>query len=98
MPIYEYKCEGCALEFESFESMSNRDGPLSEPCPECGESRVKKLVSVTTMGVDMNVTPDSKTGGDWSRMMDKIKNGLPERHHGGIDRSTSRTGGRLGPQ
>ena len=98
MPIYEYSCADCGHEFTEVLTVSNRDKPLSEPCPKCGANEVEKLVSATTMGVDMKVTPDSKTGGDWSRMMDRIKKNTPERYHSGLDRSTSRSGGKLGPQ
>ena len=98
MPIYEYRCEKCQHVFDEVLSVSNRDNPLSEPCPQCSEKSVKKLVSATRMGVDMNVTPDKKPGGDWSSLMEKVKNNTPERYHGNLDRASSRSGGRLGPQ
>jgi putative FmdB family regulatory protein len=98
MPIYEYKCNECEHTFDDYLSVSDRDKPLKQPCPECGVKAVSKLVSATTMGVDMNCTPDKKTGGDWSRLMDKMKRGTPKRYHQGIDRSTNRSGGKLGPQ
>jgi len=52
------------------------------------------------MGVDMSITPDKKTGGDFSRLMDKIKHGgqVPQRYHDSLDKATSRRGGGLGPQ
>ncbi len=98
MPIYEYKCEKCEHVFDEVLSVSNRDKPISEPCPECGEEAVQKLVSATTMGVDMNCTPAKKTGGDWSRLMDKVKGNTPQKYHGSLDRATSRSGRKLGPQ
>ena len=100
MPIYEYYCKDteCNHKFEEYLTISRMNEPLKKPCPECGKKTVKKGVSATTMGVDMKVTPDSKTGGDWSRMMDKIKKNTPQRYHSGIDQSTSRSGGKLGPQ
>ena len=38
MPIYEYKCEDCGLEFEEMLHFSERDVPLNTPCPfpTCG--------------------------------------------------------------
>jgi len=98
MPIYEFQCGGCTQQFEVLLSLSEMDTPLREPCPHCGESQVKRIVSVTTMGVDMNVTPDKKTGGDFSRLIEKLKYGTPERYHAGLDKSAGRRGGKLGPQ
>jgi putative FmdB family regulatory protein len=99
MPIYEYKCNECEHTFDDYLNVSDRDKPLKEPCPECGENSVTKLVSATTMGVDMNCTPDKKTGGDWSRLMDRMKkNTVPKRYHDNIDRATNRSGGKIGPQ
>jgi putative FmdB family regulatory protein len=42
MPIYEYACESCGHIFDVLQKM-NAD-PLVE-CPECGEPRLKKLLS-----------------------------------------------------
>ena len=38
MPIYEYKCENCGLEFEEMLHFSEREDPLNIPCsfPTCG--------------------------------------------------------------
>lgn len=43
MPIYEYRCERCQNEFESF-VWSSRDEEAVE-CPRCGSKDVKKLMS-----------------------------------------------------
>ena len=42
MPIYEYRCEECGHELEALQKMS--DAPLTV-CPECGQSRLKKILS-----------------------------------------------------
>ncbi len=42
MPIYEYRCEGCGHELEVIQKMSEA---VLRDCPECGEPRLKKLVS-----------------------------------------------------
>ena len=97
MPIYEYTCE-CGHEFDDYLTVSKRKQPIKSPCPECGENKVSQKVSRTTMGVDANFTPDKKTGGDWSRLMDKMKHGTPKRMHGQFDRASNRSGGKLGPQ
>lgn len=41
MPLYEYKCEACDLQFEVRQKFS--DGPVTE-CKECG-GPVNKLIS-----------------------------------------------------
>ncbi|SHI46896.1 putative regulatory protein, FmdB family [Malonomonas rubra DSM 5091] len=43
MPLYEYECESCGLQFEVRQKFS--DKPVSE-CRECGGS-VKKMISQT---------------------------------------------------
>jgi hypothetical protein len=71
-------------------------------CPKCGKKKCVNRSGVyeTTMGVDMNITPDKKTGGDFSRLMDKIKNNgmTPKKYHAGLDRAANRRGGGYGPQ
>jgi len=42
MPIYEYQCEACGHHHEAMQKMS--DAPLRK-CPECGKSRLKRLIS-----------------------------------------------------
>lgn len=41
MPIFEYRCSGCGLDFEQLV----RAGDLVT-CPECGSSKVRKQLSV----------------------------------------------------
>ena len=42
MPIYEYRCFACGHELEKIQRMS--DAPL-EQCPDCGEAKLRRLVS-----------------------------------------------------
>ena len=42
MPIYEYQCDACKHAFDVLQKMS--DAPLAD-CPECGEPRLRKLIS-----------------------------------------------------
>ncbi len=42
MPIYEYQCQACGHELEKLQKIS--DNPLKD-CPECGKSKLQKLVS-----------------------------------------------------
>lgn len=43
MPIYEYQCEQCSEVTEAIQKFS--DAPLNN-CPTCGQSALKKLLSV----------------------------------------------------
>ena len=38
MGTYTYQCKQCEHEFSNFSKMSDREVPLSEPCPECKET------------------------------------------------------------
>ena len=42
MPFYEYQCQACGAQVEVLQKIS--DAPLKK-CPECGKSRLQKLVS-----------------------------------------------------
>ena len=96
MPTYDYRCNACEHIFESVQMMADDLKPTKEPCPECGKKEVTKSWAKVTpsIGSDMTLTPDKKTGGDWSEMMGRIKKGLPKRYHEGLDKSTSKTGRR----
>ncbi len=41
MPTYDYRCDGCAHEFELFQSI--KDDPLKK-CPQCGKRRLRRLI------------------------------------------------------
>jgi putative FmdB family regulatory protein len=42
MPTYEYKCDACGHAFEKFQSIT---APSVKKCPECGKSKVRRLIS-----------------------------------------------------
>lgn len=42
MPIYEYQCQACRSLHEVLQKVSD---PLLKKCPECGKSKLKKIVS-----------------------------------------------------
>jgi len=92
MPMYDYKCEKCDEKWEENLTMANREKPCKEKCPHCNESgTVKKDVAgFPGLNVDTTLTPDKKTGGRWSEVMNKINGGLPERHQMGNDMSGHR--------
>ena len=46
MPTYEYRCNGCKREFEIQQKMSDPD---LVHCEECGEDKLEKLISWTSV-------------------------------------------------
>src|SRR2546423_868232 len=43
MPTYEYQCTACGHAFEKFQSI--KSAPIKK-CPNCGKSKVKRLVGM----------------------------------------------------
>jgi len=95
MPNYDYACVACNHTFEELLSYDDREIPCEKPCPKCKEKRVSKVIGgFPSLAADSNLTPDKKTGGQWSEMMDRVKSGIPERYHKGLDKSTNMNGKR----
>ncbi len=44
MPIYEFRCRKCEHTFETLASMNEDGSGLN--CPECGEPKPEKLLSI----------------------------------------------------
>jgi putative FmdB family regulatory protein len=62
MPIYEYRCESCETQFEEYLSMSTKPAP---PCPACGSSDVRRLISkINTEWLPSDVAWD-RVGRSW---------------------------------
>ena len=99
MPIYEYHCDACKERFDAILPMARYDEPTTEPCPGCRLTGTvhRRVPSRIQTGVDANVTPNKKTGGQWGQLMDKMKRGLPPSHHEQLDRASSLSGKRMGP-
>lgn len=47
MPIYEYKCRGCGIEFEELVKLGE-----TPDCPSCGVSDLEKLVSLPAVSTE----------------------------------------------
>lgn len=47
MPIYEFRCDACAAEFEELTSASNA---TRVRCPKCSGARVTRLLSAFAVG------------------------------------------------
>jgi putative FmdB family regulatory protein len=63
MPAYDYQCKNCGHEFERQLVIANRNIPLEEPCPGCGQkSTITKMISGMAIGdpVSLGLTrPDA---------------------------------------
>jgi len=93
MPNYSYECQACKVRWDDLVTYENREMPCGEPCPHCDANEVKKIITgFPGLAADTNLTPDKKTGGQWSEMMNRVKSNIPKRFHGGIDKSTNMTG------
>ena len=59
MPTYDYVCDACNHAFEQTRMISERDQPISEPCPKCQkEGEVRRDWSFTTPGLGAdNIDP-----------------------------------------
>ena len=95
MPMYDYQCEKCKHIWESFESYANREKPTTVPCTECNATDIIRTIGgFPGIASDTTLTADKKTGGQWSEMMDRVKNSgtVPKRYHDRLDQSTNQSG------
>ena len=101
MPTYDYQCEACNHQFDQFQSITSRDVPCEEPCPECNETKVRRgWFNAPVGGVDGNLTPDKATGGQWSQLMNKMKKSqvVDRAAKANLDIASTRTGTKYGYQ
>ena len=91
MPMYDYKCNECSHLWEENLTMSNRDLPCSNPCPNCGKTDcvVKHVGGFPTLATDSTLTADKKTGGRWSEIMERVKNSVPKSYHDNLNHNIS---------
>lgn len=94
MPVYEYNCEGCRAAWEVVLPIPERDSPCAKACPHCKKKKVRRGVSLTTMGVDATKGP----GSDFRQLMNKMKKGQPRSTHNTLDRAASLRGRKYGSQ
>jgi putative FmdB family regulatory protein len=55
MPLYEFKCTVCGAEFEEMLTVQEGKDRLKEPCPDCKEIALKRLIGVPA--VHMRYSP-----------------------------------------
>jgi putative FmdB family regulatory protein len=96
MPLYGYCCDKCDNKFDKFLSINDRNIPLVENCSKCDGGKIIRDYSgfSQSVGVDVSLTPDTKTNGQWSKLMTKMKKGLSPRFHHNLDKTANHTGAR----
>ena len=98
MPNYAFKCENCDHGFDEILNLSDRDIPLTKPCPECNKKKVFRNwgASKPILMADATLTPTKAMGSQFKEVIDKIKsNGqVPKRFHEKLDNSLNVNAGR----
>jgi|688.fasta_scaffold95247_2 putative FmdB family regulatory protein len=96
MPLYGYCCTSCDNEFDRFLAIDERDRPLNEECDKCKNKTVVRNYTGFTqpIAVDVNNTPNKKTNGQWSQLMNKMKKGISPKYHDRLDRASDNRGTR----
>ena len=64
MPLYEYRCRGCADRFEVLQRLGATGDEVL--CPRCGEERPERVLSTSAAGGTREGTPgcaDGEAGG-----------------------------------
>ena len=58
MPIYDYRCSTCKLEFTNLSSIKDMNIPTETPCSSCGSSNVKQFLPSAPI-IGYNRTPSN---------------------------------------
>jgi putative FmdB family regulatory protein len=80
MPLYDFKCEKCGTIFEKALSISDRNRPLDECCPSCGEEgKMKRYYSgkYTSVVEIENIHGYRNLPSDWKNYLSKMKKSNP---------------------
>ena len=67
MPIYEYACLDCQVQFEIIRGIKDADAPLT--CPKCQGQRLKRQISL------FNASSDGRTIAGSSRSCNSCSGG-----------------------
>jgi putative FmdB family regulatory protein len=78
MPLYEYKCRMCELEFTRIHKIDDRKIPEGEPCPECGQGAVGMLIS--TPMVSYSHKGSMKTTDSFNDRLKEIRKKVPPKY------------------
>ncbi len=61
MPMYEFKCAACGMEFEELASLAEVEAG-KVPCPDCESKKVERLMSTFAGGGDTPGGGESNCG------------------------------------
>ena len=88
MPFYEYQCQACGAQVEVLQKIT--DAPLKK-CPECGKSRLTKLVSAPVFRLKGSgwYETDFKTDKDKKRNLVESEKGESKSDAKADDKSSS---------
>jgi len=94
MPNYGFICEGCNHSFDKILPIKDRELPLNEDCPQCGEKKVNKDYGSMkqSLTADTLLNANTATGGKWNELMSRMKGGLAKRYHANLDGASKNTG------
>lgn len=77
MPTYEYQCEKCNHYFTLFTSISNMLEAEIEPCPNCAEVSVKKVMLTAPVIGDSVRLGIRRPDGGFKEVLQKIHQNVP---------------------
>ena len=73
---FDYTCGKCEAVWEESHLSDNRDKPLAEPCPNCGEEgHVSRLMANVSVATETATSIAKKIDGDFKNRMQDIKKG-----------------------
>jgi putative FmdB family regulatory protein len=72
---YTYRCDSCNEQWEDRLPMSDRDVPISQPCPHCkAEASVKRIIDFAPrISYDGAQTVLQRAGSGWNDLLNKVK-------------------------
>lgn len=71
MPNYDYRC-ACGHTWEQQLLIADRDKPLAEPCPKCGQTGVERYLP-STQGLNYSLNDRKKVPNSFNDVLKKIK-------------------------
>ena len=77
MPTYEYLCDKCEHYFTKLVSISNMHQPEEEPCPNCSEIAVKKVMMTAPAFGDPVRLRVRRPDGGFKEVLQKIHEKTP---------------------
>lgn len=72
---YDYYCTACEDKWEEVQFMNDRDAPLAEPCPKCGETGQihRGFFTVARVSYDGAQTVLQRAGSGWNDLLTGVK-------------------------